>query len=64
MLRLTREQRKILADKLPDLANLAAGALVFGQFLASDFSIWVGLVGVITWGALMAWAIRFARRAA
>ena len=33
MLRLKREQRQLLADKLPDVANVAAGGLVFGQAL-------------------------------
>jgi hypothetical protein len=30
---LNEEQRKLWADKLMDLANLAFGALVFGSFL-------------------------------
>ena len=33
MVGLTGEQRTMLIDKLPDAANLALGALVFGQFL-------------------------------
>jgi hypothetical protein len=33
MVGLNREQRRTLADKLPDMANVAVGALVFGQFL-------------------------------
>jgi hypothetical protein len=60
MLRLKRAQRATLADKLPDLANLAAGALVFSQFLTEHFSVPEALAGVAIWGALMAWAIRFA----
>ena len=32
MVGLTREQRRMLIDKLPDAANLALGGLVFGQF--------------------------------
>ena len=32
MVGLTTEQRRMLMDKLPDAANLALGALVFGQF--------------------------------
>jgi hypothetical protein len=33
MLRLNQQQRLLLADKLFDIGNLAAGALVFGQFI-------------------------------
>ena len=33
MVGLTTEQRRMLIDKIPDAANLALGALVFGQFL-------------------------------
>ena len=33
MVRFTQEQRQMLIDKLSDAANLALGALVFGQFL-------------------------------
>ena len=32
MLLLNRAQREMLVDKLPDVANLAIGALSFGQF--------------------------------
>jgi hypothetical protein len=36
MLRLSKRRRELLADKLPDAANVALGALVFGQFLGQD----------------------------
>jgi hypothetical protein len=50
MLKLNREQRALLADKLSDLANLAAGALVFGQFLADRrFSPIIAVFGVVGW---------------
>ena len=40
------------------LANLAAGALFFGQFLADrTFSLTLAFAGLGTWVALMAWAI-------
>ena len=55
MLRSSTEQRRLLADKLLDLANVAAAALVFGQFLGdgrlspaaivAGFLIWMGLAG-------------------
>ena len=61
MLLLNREQREMLVDKLPDLANLAIGALSFGQFLADrPFSFTLAICGAAIWLALMAWAIALA----
>ena len=60
MLRLKRTQREMLADKLPDTANLALGALGFGQFLAASFSIALLLLGMALWTLLMAAATHFA----
>ena len=55
MLELNPRQREVLAEKLPDVANLAAGALVFGQFLNErPLSLRVALVGVGVWLFLMA----------
>lgn len=54
MVGLTREQRRMLIDKLPDAANLALGALVFGQFLGDrPFSAAVAVLGVVTWAAFL-----------
>lgn len=54
MVGLTTEQRRMLIDKLPDAANLALGALVFGQLLGSQpFSIGLALLGVGTWFTLV-----------
>ncbi len=36
-----REQRKYLADKFGDLANLAAAGLIFGQVVARQVFSWV-----------------------
>ena len=36
MLVLKGKQRAMLLDKVPDIANLAIGALVFGQFLSDS----------------------------
>jgi hypothetical protein len=48
----------MLMDKLPDAANLALGALVFGQFLGNrPFSPLVAAVGMVAWLALLAWAL-------
>ena len=58
MLELNHKQRAVLADKLPDVANIAAAALVFGQFLGERaFSWWLALCGLALWGALVSCAI-------
>ena len=49
MLRLTRGQRTMLADKLLDVANVAAGALVFGQLLGDRFAISLAIAGIGPW---------------
>ena len=50
MLRLSTEQRRLLADKLCDAANVAAGALTFGQFIgAAEYSLPLGLLGALVW---------------
>ncbi len=61
MLVLNREQRRVLVDKLPDVANVAAGALVFGQFLSDrTFSVRMAALGITVWAALLACSILFA----
>ncbi len=63
MLRLKREQRQLLADKLPDVANVAAGGLVFGQALSQErFSVDMAALGFATWLALMALALGYTRK--
>jgi len=48
----------MLMDKVPDAANLAAGALFFGQFLNErPFSPTLARAGLGLWIALTAWAI-------
>jgi hypothetical protein len=50
MLRLSTEQRRLLADKVLDLANVGAGALVFGQALGGGrFSTGLALLGISWW---------------
>jgi hypothetical protein len=50
MLKLTTSQRAVLVEKLPDVANVAAGAMVFGQLLGGqDFSIIAALAGAGIW---------------
>jgi hypothetical protein len=58
MLRLTKPRREILSEKLGDLANLAVGALVFGQAIGQDtFSLGVAVAGMTIWGLLMVFTL-------
>ncbi|MBI4263780.1 MAG: hypothetical protein HY657_05360 [Acidobacteria bacterium] len=51
-------QRAVLVDKLPDLATVAAGALVFGQAISSEtFSRGLMLIGTGIWVTLMLVAV-------
>jgi hypothetical protein len=62
MLRLNEEQRRALIDKVPDLANLAAGGLVFGQFLSDGpFSMSIAVLGILLWTFFIACALALAR---
>jgi hypothetical protein len=58
MLRLKPRQREMLADKLPDLANLGVGFLVLGQFTGPQpFSARLLLTGLAMWAVLIALAL-------
>jgi hypothetical protein len=58
---LKNRQRVLLADKVPDTANLAAGALPFGQFLSDrPFSIILAITGLAVWIAFFALAVKIA----
>ena len=56
MLRLKRGQRRVLIERLPELANFVVGSLFFGQLVsdrpfsiavaAVSLAIWVGLIGL------------------
>ena len=63
MLDFDPDQRRMLMNKLPDAANLAVGALVFGQFIGARPVSW-GLiaVGLWTWAALIGLALVIGRR--
>lgn len=51
------KQRAMLADKLPDAANLALGALVFGQvFGERPYSVGLATLGLAPWLAIMMYA--------
>jgi hypothetical protein len=58
MLRLNAEQRSTFGEKLLDLANLAATALVFGQFVGQAPPSWMVMVGGVgVWVALVSVAL-------
>ncbi|MBI4266138.1 MAG: hypothetical protein HY657_17320 [Acidobacteria bacterium] len=62
MVGLTREQHNRLADKLPDTANVALGALVFGQFLGgAQPSLVLIAYGIGLWLLLMGASLVFDR---
>ena len=42
---------------MPDLANLAVGALVFAQVFGEEFSLGMAFLGVGLWVSLMVWAV-------
>ena len=59
MLRLKPRQRAVAVEKLPDLANVIAGLLVFGQFVDDEpVSIWLVAAGLAIW-LILAWATLF-----
>ena len=61
MLRLTPARQKVLVAHLPELANVAAGSLLFGQFLSDrPYSVGLALLGVAAWFALMGIVFLFA----
>jgi hypothetical protein len=58
MLLLDKGQRELLSQKLADIANLAAGALVFSQFLtAQQFSPRRTAWGLLLWSVVTACAL-------
>ncbi len=62
MLHFTRHQQLLLAEKLLDGANIAVGAMVFGQFVAErEFSVPVAALGLLLWIALVGSAIRLSK---
>ena len=62
MLRLKSRQRTVLLEKLPDVANLGIGALLFGQFVSNQpFSPLLALSGFALWIVLMSITLLIAR---
>ena len=63
MLELSLNQRRLLAETLRDIANFAAAALIFGQFVGErPFSVWLALLGVTLWGSFVTLAVALAGR--
>ena len=58
MLRLKRAHRVLLADKLPDAANVVLAGFVVGQALSQQpFSLALAVVGIGVWIAFMVAAV-------
>jgi hypothetical protein len=56
-------QRVLLAETLRDVANIAAGAMVFGQFLGErTFSPSIAAPGFTVWACLVVFALSFVGR--
>jgi hypothetical protein len=63
MLVLQREQHVLLAETLREIANVAAGAMVFGQSLADrPLSPWLAVLGAGLWVSLVIVAVLLAGR--
>lgn len=61
MVRLRQRKRALVAETLRDIANIAAGAMVFGQFLADAmFSASVAFGGMALWFVFVGCAILLA----
>ncbi len=54
MVRLKPAQRRVLVDKVPDLANIGAGLFVFAQFIGGQpASLSLLLIGLAMWAAVL-----------
>jgi hypothetical protein len=63
MLRLTPEQRRLLAEKLPDTANVAVGVLVFGPLVGGQhLSAMSFVLGACVWFAAFGAALKLRRK--
>ena len=61
MLRLKSTQRRVLADKLPDAANVVLGGLGVGQALSDKpFSLALAVIGTAVWVGFIVLAVRLA----
>ena len=61
MLRLTEAQRAVLVQAIPAVANLAVGAMVFGQFLRQQpFSTGLAVAGIAFWAVFVGFTVLLA----
>ena len=61
MLRLRQRQRDVLADKVPDMANIVAGAIVIGFAIGDPRASWpVLMAGLAFWGAALLFVLLIA----
>lgn len=57
MIHQTQRQREYLAHRLREVANLAVGTLLVGQFLAGEFNWLWTVVGVGAWVGFYSWGM-------
>ena len=63
MLRLSPGQRRLVVANVPALGNVAAGSLLFGQFLSErPYSPTIALIGLVAWVVLFGIAFFFAAK--
>jgi hypothetical protein len=56
-------QRSLVADKLFDAGNIAAGGMLFGQFVADrPFSVALGIIGLSIWIICLFTSVALERR--
>jgi hypothetical protein len=61
-MRLNQRQREILAEKLIDLANIVAGALVIGQVVSDKFDTISFIFGLLVTGVLYLVGLEFSKQ--
>jgi len=61
-MRLNQKQREVLAEKLIDLANIVAGALVIGQVVSDKFNVTSFIFGLLTTGVLYLVGLEFSKQ--
>jgi len=63
MLRLNREQRNVLADKVPDVVNIVMGAMAVALFLGDVTASPLTFVSAFTlWAAALVFAVWILKR--
>jgi hypothetical protein len=63
MVRFSKDDRVFLADSFRDVANLAAGGMLFGQFVVDHpFFVWIAVAGALAWIGFMVYAVVLRQR--